>query len=178
MLVAQLVEQRTFNPWVGGSNPFGHTTQSAAFGQQPLALELLGGAEYFGFEPHQHRQYVPVVKSGKHASLRGWCRKALRVRFPPGTPKPMTDGFSIVCCLCPGGAILADAVVSEATAARRCEFESRPGHQNLLQTGVSIVCLSCPDGGTGRRAGFRVQCHRRKEGSNPFPGTIYWGIAK
>lgn len=110
------------------------------------------------------------MKSGKHASLRGWCRKALRVRFPPGTPKPMTDGFSIVCCLCPGGAILADAVVSEATAARRCEFESRPGHQNLLQTGVSIVCLSCPDGGTGRRAGFRVQCPRRA-GSSPVIRT-------
>ena len=68
MLVAQSVEQRTFNPWVGGSNPFGHTTQSAAFGQQPLALELLGGAEYFSGQITELYYMVPYP-SGEGSSL-------------------------------------------------------------------------------------------------------------
>ena len=68
MLVAQSVEQRTFNPWVGGSNPFGRTTQSAAFGQQPLALELLGGAEYFSGQITELYYMVPYP-SGEGSSL-------------------------------------------------------------------------------------------------------------
>lgn len=90
--------------------------------------------------------------------------------IPAGNTNPPTGGFSVVCQTCPGGAILADAVVSEATAERQCEFESHPGHQNPLQTGVSIVCTRARMAELADALGLGSSVTRR-EGSNPFPGT-------
>lgn len=68
MLVAQLVEQRTFNPWAVSSNLAERTTQNAVFGRQPLALELLGGAEYFSGQSVELYYMVPYP-SGDGSSL-------------------------------------------------------------------------------------------------------------
>lgn len=68
--VAQLVEQRTFNPWVEGSSPFEGTTSYSLFYLQCIRLDegavlkTVGSIRLCGFESHtlRHLYFADVAK--------------------------------------------------------------------------------------------------------------------
>ena len=46
----------------------------------------------------------------------------------------------------------------------------------IIPIGLNLLTKFCPGGGTGRRAGFKIQFLQGSAGSIPAPGTISFGL--